>query len=364
MDLEFGIDVSVHNGTIDFSQVKKEGNSFVIIRAGYGYSITQKDPMFEQNYYAAKAANLNVGAYWYSYALNQEQALLEAKVFQEAIQGKQFEYPLYIDMEDADGYKQRNGGVANTTLVQICEVFCNAMRNAGYYPGIYAAESWFQHQLFHLSSQNDKWVASWGTNDGRLQVQKLEYPMHQFTSEYILFNRRFDRNVVYHVNYPEIIKQLGMNHYPKTNTNIFVEPAKPAMDQTHIMQLATDVLKGLYGEGEQRKQQLKDNYTAVQEEVNHRLLASIDELAQEVIQGRYGNQDTRRAALGQRYEEVQARVNQLLNANQGSVYIVQSGDTLSEIANKFQTTIPNLLAMNPNITDANMIYVNQVIKIS
>lgn len=64
-----GIDVSTWQGNIDFSKVKAAGIDFVIIRAGYGREISQKDKYFEQNYKNAKAAGLNVGAYWYSYAV-------------------------------------------------------------------------------------------------------------------------------------------------------------------------------------------------------------------------------------------------------------------------------------------------------
>ena len=62
------IDVSKHNGAIDFNKVKAYGISGVIIRAGYGKVISQKDSMFETYYTNAKKAGLNVGAYWYSYA--------------------------------------------------------------------------------------------------------------------------------------------------------------------------------------------------------------------------------------------------------------------------------------------------------
>ena len=100
---EYGLDLSKHNGTIDFDEIKKN-NSFVILRAGYGTST--KDPKFEEYYKQAKAAGLKVGAYWYSYALNVNDAKTEAKKCLEVIKGKQFEYPIYIDMEDADGYKK------------------------------------------------------------------------------------------------------------------------------------------------------------------------------------------------------------------------------------------------------------------
>lgn len=63
-----GIDVSQYQGNIDFAKVKAAGVMFAIIRAGFGKYTSQKDPYFEQNYKNAKAAGLDVGVYWYSYA--------------------------------------------------------------------------------------------------------------------------------------------------------------------------------------------------------------------------------------------------------------------------------------------------------
>ena len=77
-----GIDVSYHNGEINWAAVKAAGYEFAILRAGYGRYISQKDKKFEQNYAGAKAAGIKVGAYWYSYAVSPEDAVTESKVFQ------------------------------------------------------------------------------------------------------------------------------------------------------------------------------------------------------------------------------------------------------------------------------------------
>ena len=74
-----GIDVSKYQGNIDWNKVKADGVEFVVIRAGYGREITQKDPYFEENYKGAKAAGLRVGTYWYSYAESAEDAKTEGK---------------------------------------------------------------------------------------------------------------------------------------------------------------------------------------------------------------------------------------------------------------------------------------------
>ncbi len=95
-----GIDVSVHNGDIDWQKVKADGIDFAIIRAGYGKLESQKGQKFEQNYKNAKATGIPIGAYWYSYAMTPEEAELEADVFLSVIKGKQFEFPVYFDLEE------------------------------------------------------------------------------------------------------------------------------------------------------------------------------------------------------------------------------------------------------------------------
>lgn len=82
--------------------------------------------------------------------------------------------------------------------------------------------------------------------------------------------------------------------------------------QWTVVDLATAVINGEYGNGEERKIKLGSQYSQVQEEVDHRLGASVSVLAREVINGKYGNGEARRKALGTRYEEVQKAVNQML----------------------------------------------------
>lgn len=243
----YGLDISKHNGTVDFNAIKKAGNDFVILRAGYGVSGT-KDPKFEEYYKKAKEAGLKVGAYYYSYALDVEGAKKEAQNFIAFIAGKIFEYPVYLDMEDADGYKKEHGGVSNATLCDICNAFCEIVENAGYYTGIYASESWFNNQLKNVSKSYDKWVANWGTNDGTLQNKKTSYRMHQFTSEYRLDGKRFDRNVVYDFDYPDTIKNAGLNGFTKGSTSKpSTEPSKPSTSTSlKHKQGETVTLKGLY----------------------------------------------------------------------------------------------------------------------
>lgn len=169
------IDVSKHNGNIDFQAVKNAGIYAVIIRAGYGREVSQKDSMFETNYAAAKAAGLHIGAYWYSYADSVADAAKEATACLACIQGKQFEFPVYYDLEE-----QSTAALGKDTCTQIAQTFCNAMEQAGYWAGIYANTNWFTNYLDHaiLWPRYTVWLAdyrqAYNTTLGR--------DMHQYSS--------------------------------------------------------------------------------------------------------------------------------------------------------------------------------------
>jgi GH25 family lysozyme M1 (1,4-beta-N-acetylmuramidase) len=98
------IDVSRWNGNIDFAKVKASGITGVIIKAGVtgygaGHSM-ERDANFETNYKNAKAAGLNVGAYYYSGAMSEDFAVKEANYFLTLLKGKQFDLPVYMDVEE------------------------------------------------------------------------------------------------------------------------------------------------------------------------------------------------------------------------------------------------------------------------
>jgi len=83
-----GIDVSVHQGDIDWEKVKSDSVEFAILRAGYGRDVSQKDAQFEKNYVGCKANAIPIGAYWYSYALSAQEAKKEAEACLKSIENK------------------------------------------------------------------------------------------------------------------------------------------------------------------------------------------------------------------------------------------------------------------------------------
>ena len=125
-----GIDVSVWQGDIDFAKVKASGIGFAIIRAGYGNGNT--DTRFEQNYSRAKAAGLPVGAYWYSYAKSADAARQEARKCAELLKGKQFEYPIYFDLEEQSQLSQGRDFCSS-----LIKAFCDELESQGFFAGFY-----------------------------------------------------------------------------------------------------------------------------------------------------------------------------------------------------------------------------------
>jgi len=128
-----GIDVSYAQGVIDWEKVKASGLvDFAILRAGYGKETSQIDDQFSRNYTACKQLGIPVGVYWYSYATTVDEAEQEAKVCLQTIQGKQFEYPVAFDIEEARCLPQADA---------LSTTFCTALENAGYYTAIYTFKS-------------------------------------------------------------------------------------------------------------------------------------------------------------------------------------------------------------------------------
>lgn len=148
-----GVDISQHNGVVDFGRVKSAGIEFVILRAGYGKCISQIDVDFYRNYKNAKENGLKVGAYWYSYASSPEEALLEAKVFCEVVKGLEFDLPLYYDIEENTTLKQATANI---------QTFCNYLESQGYFAGVYANANAFNNFIdSSIKSRYTTWLAHW-----------------------------------------------------------------------------------------------------------------------------------------------------------------------------------------------------------
>ena len=204
-----GIDLSVHNGIVNMNAVKNSGIDFVIIRDGYGDLLSypsQKDPRFEQNYANAKAAGLHVGTYHYLYATTAQGARREAEGFLANIKGKQFDFPVALDIEERTQYD-----LPNATVEAMVKAFMDVCEAAGYYCALYSYESFLTAKMSAgFRAKYDVWCA----NISREPSIAYGIWQYSFTGSVGGCSGRVDMNRT-SKDYPQIIKNGGFNGYPK-----------------------------------------------------------------------------------------------------------------------------------------------------
>ena len=142
-----GIDISKHNGTVDWNAVKNAGVEFVILRCGYRGSasgVLVEDEKFRTNIKGATAAGLKVGIYFFSQAVNEMEAVEEASLTLSLIKGHKISYPVYIDVEAANG---RADGLSAAERTKVVKAFCETVRDSGYTAGVYSNKNWFAEKM-------------------------------------------------------------------------------------------------------------------------------------------------------------------------------------------------------------------------
>lgn len=142
-----GIDISKHNGTVDWNAVKNAGVEFVILRCGYRGSasgVLVEDEKFRTNIKGATAAGLKVGIYFFSQAVNEMEAVEEASLTLSLIKGHKISYPVYIDVEAANG---RADGLSAAERTKVVRAFCETVRDSGYTAGVYSNKNWFAEKM-------------------------------------------------------------------------------------------------------------------------------------------------------------------------------------------------------------------------
>jgi GH25 family lysozyme M1 (1,4-beta-N-acetylmuramidase) len=227
-----GIDVSYAQGKIDWKKVKADGIEFAIIRCGFGSDIhEQDDKQFEANVKGCEQNGIPWGVYLYSYATNLTEAESEVQHVLRLLKGKVPMYPVYIDMEDADGYKKKRN-VSNKMCADICEHFCRRMTEAGYLAGVYANKDWLINKI------NDQrlttyptWLAQWNDKP----TYKGKFGIWQYTSSGSVdgIKGRVDMNWCYE-NYPAIVREKELNGYKKPEPKPEPKPAPKPEPTTGI----------------------------------------------------------------------------------------------------------------------------------
>lgn len=220
-----GIDISHHNYkmdgegnyiSLDWDAIKAAGVSYVIIRIGD--ASIGIDPTFEKSYKEARAAGLDVGFYFYTRAMSVDEISIESNLVVSALRGKQFEYPVYLDLED-----ESQKSIDSAVLNKMCIKFFTILQRAGYYTGLYVNNEWLHNVIDTETalSRFEIWYARYPTTaDGEEPVWNVEQNgqhlgMWQYTDSGTIEgidNMVFDFSFSYK-DYPASIVDGGFNGY-------------------------------------------------------------------------------------------------------------------------------------------------------
>lgn len=211
------IDISHHNGKINWQKVKADGIGGVMIRASYGWY--NYDKCFKVNVQEVQEQGLPWGLYHYTYATNMSEARQELYGFLNALRGLKPTLPVVIDTEDADGYRRKHGNPSWELLAQMLVVQLQGLECNGYYAMWYASKSWAENlmRIRPELKKYDLWLAHWG-------VAKPSMPcgLWQYTSSGGKYGDGIDTsdlNIAY-IDYPTVIKTNGLNGWT-------IQAAKP-----------------------------------------------------------------------------------------------------------------------------------------
>lgn len=173
------IDVSKHNGVIDWDTTKKNVDG-VIIRVGHGNdSTSQDDPKAIHNMEECKRLGIPYGVYLYSYALNNAEAESEAAHALRMVEGYNPVLGVWFDMEDADSYKEKhnfNPYDNRQEITDFCKIFCDRVSEAGYKTGVYASKNYWDSVIYaDQLSDYEVWLAHWGISEPSMDCLLWQY---------------------------------------------------------------------------------------------------------------------------------------------------------------------------------------------
>lgn len=158
---KFLIDVSEHNGLINWNQAKKHIDG-AILRCGYGMDIPgQDDKQWARNVSECERLGIPYGVYLYSYADTADKARSEARHVLRLIKGRRLSYPVYYDLEESK---------IESAAVENAKIFGDIIEVAGYWCGVYYNRDWHERIIQGRLDRFTRWGAGYGTNDGRAQT--------------------------------------------------------------------------------------------------------------------------------------------------------------------------------------------------
>ncbi|MFA6663620.1 MAG: GH25 family lysozyme [Lachnospiraceae bacterium] len=287
------IDVSKHNGKIDWEKVKPN-ISGAILRCGYGSDLTnQDDSCWSYNVSECERLGIPYGVYLYSYASTNDKIQSEIKHTLRLLSGHKPKLPVFIDLEELK-YQSLWPTMANEWSKQI--------RSAGYIDGVY---SWASVINSLPAVFQAYWPCRYGANDGKPhQDVKPSLSNGRVMTGWQYTSRGSIEGISGHVDLSEWYGSIsGSASAPAS------EPVQETTPSGSTLDIAVGVIQGKYGTGDTRKSALGTRYDEIQAFLNHISEASASTLAEEAKAGKYGNGDKRKIVLGSKYDTVQSVIN-------------------------------------------------------
>lgn len=205
------IDVSRYQGTVDWAQVAAAGYKGAMLKTvSTNRKLSKRsdglyiDPTFEANYRNARAAGLDVGVYYYTYATSEAMANAELALVREAVRGKELTMPVCVDVEE-----NKLKPMSTLDLTNLAAYALEQVEKMGFYAQLYTYTGYkYELDMARLSSRWDVWLADY---TGKTPKVDFKYNAHQHTSKGSVpgISGNVDLNVTT-INYPKIIRKKGL----------------------------------------------------------------------------------------------------------------------------------------------------------
>ena len=325
------IDVSTWNGNIDWNKVYKSGVRYAMIRSSFGVeNPNQVDNKFVRNITNAQRAGVKCGIYHYSYARSATEAKKEADFCLKTIKNYKIDLPVAFDIEDSS-----QTHLGKDTLTSIVIAFCDRIKSAGYRPMLYCNPNWLCNYLHKdkLINKYDIWLANWGVSAPSYNCAIWQYSENGSV--------------------PGISGSVDMNWIYKDYTSTKPATTKPVTKPSNVKKTDYSV-KVTAQAGLNVRKGAGTNYNIITALKCGTVVTVSKASGNWGYVGKYG---------GWICLDYTAKVSTTSTVKSDKVYYtVKSGDTLSYIAYRYNTTVDKLVSLN-NIKNRDLIYVGQKIRV-
>ena len=325
------IDVSTWNGNIDWDKVYKSGVRYAMIRSSFGIeNPNQIDNKFVRNIENAIKVGIKCGIYHYSYARSVAEAKKEADFCLKTIKGYKIDLPVAFDIEDSS-----QTHLGKDTLTSIVIAFCDKIKSAGYTPMLYCNPNWLNNYLHKnkLLGKYDLWLAHWGVSAPSYNCAIWQYSENGSV--------------------PGISGSVDMNWIYKDYISTKPATTKPVTKPSNVKKTDYSV-KVTAQAGLNVRKGAGTNYNIITALKCGTVVTVSKVSGNWGYVGKYG---------GWICLDYTAKVGTTSTVKSDKVYYtVKSGDTLSYIAYKYNTTVDKLVSLN-NIKNRDLIYVGQKIRV-